>query len=111
MNMNELEENEKKILAVFINLMREIGRERSFTFLEKTEGGAGGFCIYKEDGKWITYTYEKGQKLGYREYDDLFSLCMDIFEALDKESTDYCIEVFPELVNKVMDNDSNKKTR
>ena len=111
MRMEELEEDEKKILTVFINLMKEIKRDRSFTFLEKVEGGAGGFCIYKEDGKWITYTYEKGMKIGYREYDDLFSLCMDIFEALDKESTDYCIEVFPELVNRVMNTNGNQKVR
>ena len=109
MSFEELTSEEKKVLTVFIELMEKIGRRHSFTFLEKVNGGAGGFCIYKEDDKWITYTYEKGLKLGYREYDKLYDLCMDIFEALEKKDTDYCLSVFPTLVQEVCNTNSKNR--
>ena len=111
MDFDELTAEEQILLVIFKKLMAKRGLLHHFYFFVRRSGGLGGFCIYKENGKWVSYIYERGEKCGYREYNDLFSLCMDIFEALDKESTDYCMKEFPLLVDEFLNSQRNGKTR
>ena len=100
MDFDELTDEEQILLVIFKKLMAKRGLLHEFYFFVRRSGGLGGFCIY-----------ERGEKCGYREYNDLFSLCMDIFEALDKESTDYCMKEFPLLVDEFLNSQRNGKTR
>jgi hypothetical protein len=109
MDFDELTNEEQIILSIFKMLIGERGLTNEFYFFSEKSGGCGGFCIYKKDGKWISYIYERGEKSGYREYDDLYSLCMDTFGSLDKKSTDYCIEAFPKLVESFFTNKKFEK--
>ena len=111
MNYDELTIEETVILMIFKKLMYKRGLLDEFYFFNTKGAGVGGFCIYKENGKWISYNYEKGEISGYREYNSLYDLCMDIFEALDKESTDYCIKTFPSLVDFALNGSKEHKTR
>lgn len=108
MGFDELTNEEQIVFTVFWKLMKERGLLKEFYFFQKKTEGLGGFCIYKEDGKWISYTYERGEIIGYRDYIDLYSLCMDTFEALDKASTDYCLNDFPLLVEQVLNSDKEE---
>ena len=51
--------------------------------------------IVKLFGKWTSYVYEKGSKIGQRWYDDIYDLAVDAFETLSKSATDYCVSHFP----------------
>ncbi len=97
MSFDELTNDERIVLDTFIELMKKIGRIDMFTFFEKIVGDCG-VCVYKENGKWVTYDYERNEIHGYVEYDNLYQLCIYIFKELDKKGTDYCMKVFPELV-------------
>ena len=104
MDYDKLTNEEQIILSVFKMLLDERGLIHEFYFFDKESIECGGLCVYKENGKWISYSYEKGVKIGYREYGNLYSLCMDAFESLDKNSTDYCTEAFPKLVGSFFPN-------
>ncbi len=110
MSIDNLTTEEKKVLAVFMNLINHIGRRLSFTFFQDLHTGMGESCIYKKDGKWVTYSFERGERLGYREYDSLYQLCMDTFQCLEKKDTDFCTEVFPKLVQDALAVDEKQAT-
>ena len=111
MNFDDLTFGEQKILTVFIKLISDIGRRNSFTFFKKINSVDGGYCIYKENDKWIAYTYEKGQIFGYSEYNDLYCLCLNIFSSLEKHDADYCFSFFPRLVQDIFNDDLFNKAR
>ncbi len=110
MSFDELTENEKIVFDTFVELMKKIGRIDMFTFFEKKVGPCG-VCVYKENGKWITYDYERNEINGYVEYDNIYQLCIYIFKSLDKKSTDYCMKVFPELVQENLSKGNSHRTR
>ncbi len=113
MEYGELTSKEYIIFKTFKQLLQEIGRVHDFYFFNQTENNRGEnrICIYKDiNNKWISYVSERNQMCGYREYDNLYDLCLDSFESLEKKDTDYCLSVFPELVQNELDR-QNIKTR
>ncbi len=109
MEYGELTNEEQIIFDIFNQLIHEIGRAYDFIFFDKYAGGLGEICIYKDtNNKWILYVTERGQKYGYREYDNLYNLCLDVFEMLEKKHTDYCVSVFPGSVQNALNNQNNK---
>ena len=111
MEYGELTSEERIIFNIFNQLIHEIGRAYDFIFFDKEAGGLGEICIYKDvNNKWVLYVIERGQKFGYREYDNLYDLCLDVFEMFEKKNTDYCVSVFPALVQNAL-NEQPKKLR
>ena len=111
MDFDELTSEEEIMLSIFKQLLNKRVLLNEFYFFKRRSDGVGGFCIYKENEKWISYIYERGQKYGYSEYSDLYSLCMHTFESLDKESTDYCKKEFPILVDEFSNSNGINRTR
>ena len=102
---SELTDEEKTILIAFIKLLREKGDyERNIYYpSEKTvDRWEETLQFYKKGNKWILYVLERNIKSGFREYDDLYSLCIDAFDSFEKEHTDYYMDVFPVLIEDIL---------
>lgn len=100
--MDELTTEEQEILEVFKELLGEVGALRYFCFFDEYKNVADGFVVSKENGEWVVYGYDRNCKSTRNTYADLYSLCVSMFGALDKGSTDYCIAVFPSLVEEAL---------
>ncbi len=107
----KLNNEEKVILNVFSKLLNETGHLSRNVEIFPKEYIEDRLIVEKKDDKWVFYINERGKVSSYREYNDLFSLCMDLFEALDKESTDYCMKEFPLLVGESLNSQRNGKIR
>ena len=103
---DELEEDEKTIFNIFIALMGEISSlhiYNSYPEEKDIDKRNEKLYIYKRGNKWIEYYLERNEKVDYSEYDDLLSLCYDIFEIFEKSNTDYCNEKFPIMLREALD--------
>ncbi len=92
---------EKDVLDTFFRVVNEAGPYDGI-FGYRTYADCG-FCIQKKGDAWVVYHMERACKGGYREYKDVYDMATDLFEALDKEGTDYCVAHFPkkeEFTNK-----------
>ena len=69
MNFDELTNEEQIIFSIFKKLLGDVGRMHSFAFDKINR--KGGFCVYKDNNKWVSYIYDRDQISGYREYDSL----------------------------------------
>lgn len=109
----DLEDEEKTILDAFIKLLKE-KKEFYLNVVYPQEYEVNKYqeriTFYKLDNKWVSYILERNQKSGYREYDDLYTLCMDIFNSLEKSHSDYHLDIFPILVEDIKKNYSKTKS-
>ncbi len=103
---------ERDVLDAFKEVVGATGYLKEFYF-EEHNYGCGGMSIVKLFGKWTSYVYEKGSKIGQRWYDDIYDLAVDAFETLSKSATDYCVSHFPsrEYFEKREEERVNKKYR
>ena len=85
---------ERDVLNAFKEVVGKTGYLKEFYF-EEHNYGCGGMSIVKNFGKWTSYVYEKGSKIGQRWYDDIYDLAIDAFQTLSKDATDYCMSNFP----------------
>ena len=85
---------ERDVLDTFKKVVEKTGYLKEFYFYAH-DYGCGGMSIVKQFGKWTSYVYEKGSKIGQRWYDDVYDLVVDAFETLSKSATDYCKDNFP----------------
>ena len=85
---------ERDVLDTFKKVVGETGYLKEFYF-EEHDCGCGGMSIVKQAGKWTSYVYEKGSRIGQRWYDDVYDLVVDAFQTLSKSATDYCVDHFP----------------
>ena len=104
MHYDDLTREEQVVLEAFMKLMNDVGEAESFLFFNKTEIKECHYCIYKENNKWISYIYENGEKKEYHECDNLYRLCINIFESLSKKERDYCLKNFAAYINGEMIN-------
>ncbi len=98
MNFNNEEE---VIIRAFTRLMQETSLIYNIIF-EKRNSGLGTVCIFKEDDKWIFYIVDHNTIFEYKEYDNLYRLCIEFFYTLEKKNTDYCLKMFPSYINEEM---------
>ena len=108
-NFERLTDEENVIMSIFTKLLKETNHLSRNVIIFPSNIQEGKMIIDKSDYKWIFYIYERGKVFGYKEYDNLYSLCIDVFKSLDKDSTDYCMDVFVPLVEDLMNNEFNQK--
>ena len=58
---------ERDVLDTFKKVVEKTGYLKEFYF-EEHNYGCGGMSIVKQFGKWTSYVYEKGSKIGQRWY-------------------------------------------
>ena len=104
----DLSENEKVILDVCLKLLDDSGDLYTHVVYPEREDEVDRFVeriqFYKKGNVWVSYILERNEIGGYREYYTLYSLCIDMFEALEKSHTDYCLSNFPIMVQKALEN-------
>ena len=111
-NNKRLSNEERTIMGIFIKLLKETGHlSRNVEIFPKGKIPEARLVVDKVDDKWVAYIYERAEISGYREYDGLYSLCLDVFEALDKNSTDYCVDIFVPLVEDIINNEFKGKKK
>ena len=84
--IDELLEEEIKIIEVFSYEMNEYGHKGYYSFYDNIPNG---YSIYKEDGSWICDFNEKGKTISTKKYTNIYNLCMDILFSLQIDAFYY----------------------
>ena len=98
MDLNDLTDEELTILFIFTILMNRVNQSHNYKITNKNEG-EGILGIYKDENGWKTFLIERGQKHGVQSFDSLDKACIDIFNHLELEANNYCLELFPKFLN------------
>ena len=105
---DDFSDKEKTIFLAFIKVLRETG-SMPLHIVYPTEDKVDKYIerlqFYKKGNKWVSYILERNEKTGYREYSDLYCLCVEAFQMLEKDCTDYCMDVFDPLIQDVIENE------
>ena len=102
MDLNYLTDEELTTLFIFTILMNRVNQSHNYKITNKNEG-EGILGIYKDENGWKTFIIERGQKLGIKTFNTLDKVCIDIFNHLELEATNYCLENFSKLLNEDFD--------
>ena len=98
MDLENLTDEELTVLFIFTILMNRVNQSHNYKITNKNEG-EGILGIYKDENGWKTFIIERGQKHGIQSFDSLDKACIDIFNRLELEASNYCLEMFPKLLN------------
>ena len=96
--MDNLEETEKQLFRIFFRLISKVRIESRVVYGRK-KSGLGQFCFFKDQDKWISYIDGCDEINNYREYDNLYDLCIEFFKMIDKDKGDYCLKRIPPKSN------------
>ena len=96
MKYDDLTLEEKFVFDTFILLLKSINYSELFVL--GNNNITKGFAIYKENNKWKEYVIDECEIIGYVQYENIYDLCMNSFNYIDKENRDYCIVCFPLLI-------------
>ncbi len=107
MKYDDLTREEQIVLEAFIKIIKDNGLIYLFNFLDHPHG-EGTIYIYKKDDNWVRCFYERGEEHDHKEYDNLYRLCIDIFELLEKKNRDYCLKNFTQYINNEVSNRRRK---
>lgn len=102
MDLNYLTDEELTTLFIFTILMNRVNQCHNYKITNKNIG-EGILGIYKDENGWKTFIIERGQKHGIETFDSLDKACIDIFNRLELEATNYCLEMFPKFLNEDYD--------
>jgi len=112
-NYNDLTNEEQIILNVFIQLLKDTGDYIRNIIYPESEDKIDEFIerlqVYKKGNVWVAYVLERNEKSGYTEFHTLYSMCMAIFNSMEKTHSDYCLSRFPIMVQQALEN--NKMAR
>lgn len=101
-DLNYLTDEELKVLYIFTILMNRVNQSHNYKITNQNKG-EGILGIYKDENGWKTFIIERGQKCGIETFDSLDKACIDIFNRLELNATNYCLEMFPKLLNEDFD--------
>ena len=89
--MNNVNDDEKYIMEVFLNLMNQIGYGNLFVF---GVDESSRYSIYKDENNWILREKSNwGVEEGY--YTNLYNLCFDLIKKVpDNKKRDLCLRIF-----------------
>ena len=92
MELENLNDSEKKVLYIFYNLMEQVGNNMNNYYRDNN------YVIYKDESGWVLLQKEKKNGFNYQLFSQLHSLCLYFFTTLDQANYEYCITNFLKML-------------